>query len=380
MIVAFVLGTQLESIHAAEDANADEVVSRWTSTAASVNAFQIHLRGNERHRSDKLDADGDASEISTDFELKYTYMRNVGERYSRQGQMIAPSGFHVSTPTGLLSHHETRVTKDGESRQLVVGDRTAAYEYDQFNLQPGKPVREPVLQPLRNLLDLSSSGKGTFFPGRTFERLPDGESEIEGIVCGVVESPELRGARIWYDPDQPHRIRKMDLEYSAADQTGHLEYLLKYGPLSSSSLDQFEFPTGWTVKIFDPAGHVRCFMNCDVVSALLNPAINDDEFDLAIPAGAIVSDDRQQPSRFYVQGANGHQQELDPASMNRIALFRLSAATPGSRIENQTVQDETSHIRRGSWRTVLLWNAVLLPVVAGGFFIQRRIRSKRDAA
>jgi len=293
----------------------ERIADAWRIAAASVRSLKmaVHCTDDrptqELLRPQKL-REANTPEISLDFELEYSFARDVGERIARRGKLLAPKSARREL-TGFMEQREIRTTNAKQARGLVEGGQTAEYEYDQFTIQKPRPLREPVLQTIRNLLDMSDLGTGTFFTGRKFQDVSINPVEIRGTRCRLAESAENNGIRLWYETEKPHRIRQMELGYLAADQN-----------------EGFTVPSGWQITIFGTDGTHRMTMNCRVTNVTFNAEFPEEEFELSIPPGAIVVDDRNVPSRFALQLADGSSRELSSADMIREHLVSKRAPQP----------------------------------------------------
>lgn len=361
-----------------EDPRIEDVVQQWVSLADSIVTFHVHVRGADIRPSANLRAAGipienSLQEVALDFDIEYTIARDRGERYLRNGAMPSPKG--------MKTFHQLRVLTGDHASSLEQGDSNAHYEYDQFKLELPTPIREPILAPIRNLLNISGNGKKKFFEDRTFMLAVGNRSEIGGEDCCVTESTEIGGTRIWFGCAKPYRIRKIELEFLNAHRSGHLEYLYEYTknaqPIQEQAPNQdsaAELPIGWQATVFDASSKVRAVMDCRVLGLEVNREVPNSEFELIAPHGAIICDDRKRPSEYFLQ-LKDSVRPLQSHELSHANLFRLSASVPSSRIENQrTPSAEALRSKNANWRLTILVvvNIVVLVVLGVYYFVSRR--------
>jgi|GEM_PF-2827999 len=361
------------------DDDVQAICRQWARAAAAIETARIRLSGTEVHSAVSPPDKQGQPQVSTDVELPveidYLFARDGREKFRRSGKM--------PNPKGIAAYDYTEAQRGAAVRSLFAGsnDPEGLFQYDDYQIferPAGRGVSDFTLFALQILLQHPTLPVAYRFEEGAFHSLPDARIELGGQACRGMEriTHEEHAERtvVWYEEAPPHRIRRVTRESNRRD---NYEYEFEYSKGSGNAdPEEVAWPLSVVATMRDPSGNVMAIGRCAVQSVETNPPLDNSQFDLPIPVGALVSDLTKTPPAYAIRLADGTLRSLTRAEQNPESVLRLSAAVVGSRAEGQTPRAPVASTR--SWYVLLIvLNAVVVAACIAWFVSRgRRLKSQ----
>lgn len=265
--------------------------------------------------------------------------RNLDFAFNDSDQEYLRTTGRVAFGTGFMPIDHVDVRKNGLVDQLFVGG-VGIREADQFNLLLFRHVGDIHITALRLCLCSVASPSSSWDYN---SMSPVEEFYFEGQDClSVVEdSPNrLDKRRIVFDKTDDFRILLIEEgEQGVATRRGksvrHAVFRYYYGSPNSDSRFAF-IPDRYTIGSFTPKGAIAAGSECTIQEVTFDQSVSPSLFELPIPPGSIVVDERSGPDvKSYVQLADGSRRLLAEGEDTPQGFLKLSSTIKGSRVEGK---------------------------------------------
>lgn len=298
----------------------DTILSEWSKRQASVNSARFKWTEQQFWKQGSVTPPANPTGGVHPSE---DAVFSVTEEFSFHG-----SKWRYSSKRKIWSVHDRKWVDDpflitcdgGKTAQLQFGGLDSFPRG--FIKKPGAEVNTVTLWPITQTYRLLHAAFLSF--ERKDLRMTDRRGVIRGQSCLILERSDRDPANIitfWVAEQRGYPI----LRYSSSDGVREVtrvevEYKddAKYGPV----------PIRWTISSYDNKGLLRRTFTASVDSFEMNPSIPEEAFQMQFPPTAIISDQRDGPTKFFYVKQDGSLR-LFPTEDNNATREQLETTEPG---------------------------------------------------